>query len=176
VHALHTALRLLQLQGCLLVCCRAVRLETSGGCSLEGRVGAHTGKVGARKGRAHQEGFSGGARNTYKVAQVLGLTAPAKQLSIHASWADTPMAVATARVAKMRRGLTSIASVGEEEESDGRELTGAWVTLVVLCNLGDIRFDILLTVETRRQFPLLTFFCRSSHGIEKEFNWLGRLS
>lgn len=111
-----------------------------------------------------------------KVAQVLGLTAPAKQLSIHASWADTPMAVATARVAKMRRGLTSIASVGEEEESDGRELTGAWVTLVVLCNLGDIRFDILLTVETRRQFPLLTFFCRSSHGIEKEFNWLGRLS
>ena len=91
---------------------------------MEGRVGAHTGKVGARKGSVHQERSIGCAKNTYKVAQVLGLTALEKQLSMHASWADTPTAVATARAAKMRRGLTSIVSVlvrGRKVKS-----TGAW--------------------------------------------------
>jgi len=62
------ALRLLQLQGCLLVCCRAVRQETSFGGSLEGRVGAHTGKVGegCTSARAH------GSREAIKHARVLG--------------------------------------------------------------------------------------------------------
>lgn len=54
--ALHTALRLLQCQGRCLVCGRAVCLETRCGCGLEGRVGAHTSNVGARKKERIREG------------------------------------------------------------------------------------------------------------------------
>ena len=44
-----------------------------------------------------------------------------KQPMMQASWADTPTADATTRVAKMRRGLTSITSVlmGRKMRNDG---------------------------------------------------------
>lgn len=67
--------------------------------------------------------------NTYYEAHVEGDTEFCKQVMMQASCADTPTA-ATARVAIMRRGLTSIASLLVGKGNDGRVNK---FTLVVLC-------------------------------------------